>query len=366
MKDIKKSENEVTVLGFNAAGWGTLEKVEKKRLGVLDPNVSNPEESGSKVYGFGATPVPDEESIYHRCHIGKEMSEQKKEIIERFALTVLVASIEHLPLESKNNLINGYNLYNKKILGGSDDDAIPLIPISQSDRTLSEHLPDFSIALSYFIKGIGCLAPLKADTLQLTTQEEEKYLYFQNTLDQLEVARPHSKARLQEYTSTNHESLQDTMWHSKRIIADTLQENIRRYQHDEPLIPIKMVISSTHTGAEFNPDPDNQRTIAEKKDAYISPTEVRFMYKMMEEMPDEEIKHIMKETVTFLERDGEESFREIPAPWDASWENRPRGQRGEAREPYAIRGELPKWVKQLIDFKEKNAQQDNPTPGEYS
>ena len=76
MKDIKKSENEVTVLGFNAAGWGTLEKVEKKRLGVLDPNVSNPEESGSKVYGFGATPVPDEESIYHRCHIGKEMSEQ--------------------------------------------------------------------------------------------------------------------------------------------------------------------------------------------------------------------------------------------------------------------------------------------------
>ena len=31
MKDIKKSENEVTVLGFNAAGWGTLEKVEKKR-----------------------------------------------------------------------------------------------------------------------------------------------------------------------------------------------------------------------------------------------------------------------------------------------------------------------------------------------
>ena len=97
MKDIKKSENEVTVLGFNAAGWGTLEKVEKKRLGVLDPNVSNPEESGSKVYGFGATPVPDEKSIYHRCHIGKEMSEQKKEIIERFALTVLVASIEHLP-----------------------------------------------------------------------------------------------------------------------------------------------------------------------------------------------------------------------------------------------------------------------------
>ena len=345
-KPISVSKTEATVLGFNAAGWTALEQSHREKQ--------------VKVYGFGNTPVSDEQSTYMRNHEGKDISEQKLGAISKFATSSLIAGFERLSMEDKNVLISAFNIKWKEIY---DQEPIPLL---DNSKELSMHLSENTVDVSEFLLCLGSTLAFSYDKKtpegkSLLTVGANKELTGNeavekaaNILNDLEEMRPHTLERFKELVTGDHSGLQSTMWLSKRVIADTLQENIRRYHAGEPLIPIKMVISARSNASPHSPKgfSVSQSGIKNKDDVNITPTELRFIYKLIKETPDEVIKHIMQNTVSFLERTGEKIFEKADAPWEkASWTDRPRGQRGLKLKSYAERAEdqLPVWIKQLIE-----------------
>ncbi len=60
---------------------------------------------------------------------------------------------------------------------------------------------------------------------------------------------------------------------------------------------------------------------------------------------------MMRDLVSFLKRDSQGAFVGTTAPWDTSpdeWLKRPRGQRGECKESYKDRVDLPKWLDNIL------------------
>ena len=167
---------------------------------------------------------------------------------------------------------------------------------------------------------------------------------------------------------------------SRRVIVDTLQENIRRYYQSKPLIPLEFILVSLPSAVMGN-DPLSELgggflpsfvRMTEKQSAAISPVdkdlsskEIRLIYKLMEEAPDDTIKKLMKEMVFLKEYkdtkynvDGsrEDVLVDIENPWDNSaltgaWQNR---RRTADRPTYSRRepDALPAWLKAIMKFRE--------------
>ncbi|HAT6977730.1 TPA: hypothetical protein JAN54_05530 [Legionella pneumophila] len=148
---------------------------------------------------------------------------------------------------------------------------------------------------------------------------------------------------------------------SKRIIIDTLQENIMRFYEGRELIPIEMVIMK-HSKNEKGFYPDFSSVI-NKGDKYYSSAELRMIYKLMEEIPDDDIKKIMRNTFFLKEMTTKKSdknlFKTLENPWDSHeligggifWKKR---QRKDNKVSYDARPKefQPNWVHDLIAIKE--------------
>lgn len=163
---------------------------------------------------------------------------------------------------------------------------------------------------------------------------------------------------------------------SRRVIVDTLQENITRYYAGAPLIPLHFLINSlppplhdedtlTPIGSGFLPN--FYKTITKEKCEPslfykdLSNKEIRLIYKLMEEVPNETIKQIMRETVFFQEfsgydTNGEKTFVNLLNPWDcdeqsrAAWNNR---ERTDKKLSYSQRDTpLPAWLNAIMEFEQ--------------
>lgn len=147
--------------------------------------------------------------------------------------------------------------------------------------------------------------------------------------------------------------------YSKGLIATTLQANIERAAKGEPLIPIEMIfmMEDQRDSKEFTGDFQKAK---DKLGFYFTNQELRLIYRLMHEIPDEHIKNIMKETFflkkLLIGKDGTETFIPIPNPWDVSdearleWEARPKN-----KSPEKV---IPPWMTELIEFSQN--------PSEYA
>lgn len=149
---------------------------------------------------------------------------------------------------------------------------------------------------------------------------------------------------------------------SKRIIVDTLQENIMRFYEGKELIPIEMVIiKHSKDDKGFYPD---LSSVINKAGKHYSSAELRMVYKLMEEIPDNDIKKIMRDTFFLKEMTEKKSrknlFKTLENPWDSHelvgggvfWKKR---QRKDNKNSYDSRPKesIPNWVNDLIAIKEQ-------------
>lgn len=305
------SPTESVVLGYSAAGWTPFEISEQGK--------------GKKVYGFGNPPIKPEDSIYHEAHQPtKLISPHKINAMDAHALTGIIEAIESLSLESKQHLIDAYNQSKGKILTNE----------IKTGQSMIDYLTAAGVKPGNFVLTI-------ADRIDSPNSEN-----LISAVKELNLNRPYTTTRIDEYYKKNYQTCQETTWTSKQVIVDTLQENIRRYYNNEQLIPIKMLIRSKRDQG-FSPQ---LHDIKNKSDVFITPSEIRAIYKLMNEIPNDAIKEIMGKTTFFFERTDDNRFVETDSPWKEDlWTDRPRGQRGLKSKTYAERSpeEIPQWIKDL-------------------
>ncbi len=202
------------------------------------------------------------------------MSQQKIDAIERFSTSSLLAALNTLDLPSLNTLIATFNYVAKEVLCYEPED---LLPEAVEGQEIAQILNQGSVDVKDFLSYIGDCSTPKTHMWDCRPPAGLKESFLE-VIEQMNQNRPHSKMRLAEFKSSDHSGLLTTMWQSKRVIADTLQENVRRYYAGEPLIPIKMVIrAALGTADEFNPSSQSQ---AKKEDAFITPAEIRMIFKL--------------------------------------------------------------------------------------
>ncbi len=254
-----KSDTEMCVLGFNAAGWSQLTKQEQ--------------DAGKTIYGFGKTPVESTNSFYNRAHPkDRPMSQLKEKFLQKYAAMEIIDNFDTaLNLEEKNKLISAYNKYSKEY--------------SAVEGSLREL--DGSEPLKVRLKRARCDCLVFLQCLVSGEVFDKDAKPLTESVTKLAPTHPWMEDRLAETVNMKFQSLQDTMWASKCVIADVFQENVRRQAKGEPLIPIKIVVSQERAvddkQAEFQPSVDNMRM---KADCFITPTELRMIYKLSHELPD--------------------------------------------------------------------------------
>lgn len=159
----------------------------------------------------------------------------------------------------------------------------------------------------------------------------------------------------------------DILQRSKKAIVDFVQENIKKYyiMKNQKLTRIIFGLELEITGnslLDTNFTPRLQAVINKKKDSYTA-AEIRMAYKLMKEIPDEDIQYIANQSIRFVKviktitneyRRGGTTFnvKFIAPPWlnqEAEWANRTRK---EGRDAYEKRKEnLPDWITRLISYK---------------
>jgi len=174
-------------------------------------------------------------------------------------------------------------------------------------------------------------------------------------------------------------SVAQARFESKRGLVDLLQENIKRHYARKPLIPVFMALRKIDSDSSSHFVPDMGVTIAKTKE-YTTDREIRMIYKLIEEIPDADIRGIARRTFFFQEQDARDpaarTFTTIPRPWDAldtdyslrstqaddnfdpaqqaRWATRTRKDN---RAAYHARAgnDVPLWIRELIEVKRKAA-----------
>lgn len=159
----------------------------------------------------------------------------------------------------------------------------------------------------------------------------------------------------------------DVLQRSKKAVVDFVQENIKKYyeQKGEKLTRILFGMELEIIGdslLERNFTPTLDAVIRKWKDSYTA-AEIRMVYKLMKEIPDEDIQYIANQSIRFVKvvkvitneysRHGTSIKVEfLDPPWlgkEAEWANRTRK---EGRSSYEKRKEnVPEWVSRLIKYK---------------
>ena len=327
--NITFSDTEVCVLGVNAAGWTELHKQEKDARKI--------------VYGFGHTPLDDGDSFYHLHHQGREMSEANKNFFKATTSGELLDRMDQsLSFEQKNELIKVYDAICNCI--GIDNDIT-----LGSNQSLKQALEKAKVDPYYFLFSIGSSIKKKQGLVDLGMQLETVNTIegtMKKLLETTDSMFPCSSVRYKEIATSDFTSVQIVMWESKRIIADTFQENLRRYYAKKPLISIKMTISSDQRNFSID-----LPYVKDKSDAFVSSSEIRMIYKLMNEVTEPVSKEIMSYTVSFLKQKTDGTFEAASAPLSAElWNSRPRGQREEKKPSYKQReGGMPQWIIEIVN-----------------
>lgn len=145
--------------------------------------------------------------------------------------------------------------------------------------------------------------------------------------------------------------------YSKCMIATTLQANIERSLKGEPLIPIEMVFMMNDERNNKKFKGNFQRAKDKSGGLSYSNHELRLIYRLIHEIPDEDIKKIMQETFFLkklvIDKYGNKSFIPIQNPWDINDEERLKWKmRTKSKNKAPGEETVPLWIKMLIEFKQ--------------
>lgn len=160
----------------------------------------------------------------------------------------------------------------------------------------------------------------------------------------------------------------DVLQLSKKSVVDFVQENIRKYYagKGEQLSPIIFGLEHKIEGDhpyEKSFNPELQKVFDKGRNSYTA-AELRMVYKLTNEIPDEDVRHIatqsfrfvkVVQTITDAYKRGGITYHveSMPQPWcgeaETDWLSRARK---ENRSCYEKReGNLPDWVDRLITYK---------------
>jgi hypothetical protein len=341
----KLSKTEVTVLGVSAAGWIDLIKDAGNRY--------------QTVHSWNRSPLRDDIYSAYKHHTNfKRISNilQLKGKIDNtikqrlsYLSNEIMALLSKLPNEINHVLWKRYCEFNGEVV----DDGFLHEYFHSKKHNLVTLCRDSKLEFEDFITTL-IVTIFKSNTQlgnTLPIEIHESYHLFHEFHQQLILGIDKLRA---EDNKTDHNLLC-----SKKIIIDTLQENVMRFNEGKALIPIEMVIVKNDShGRDFYPD---LNSIILKKDKYYSSAELRMVYKLMEEIPDKKIRSIMRHSFFLKEIYSEDSegykFRTIINPWDSHelvggglfWRKRPRK---ENQASYAARTKksIPVWVKMLMNI----------------
>ncbi len=345
MPEFILSTSEVTLLGISEAGWFALMNDARNRYGTT--------------YGWSADPLrQDVVSVYQLYLHSKKINSILSIKLQAEANSANIRSImQEFPGELNENLWHLYcAIKNEKC----QDVAVnayfqtPGNDLITFCESIGRNFDDFLTEMLIFGANNGD----EVLDLLLTEQQNNVLALFNEFKDHLIQGLEQAKG---DFPKTDH-----NLDYSKRLIVNTLQENIIRYYEGKELIPIEMIVMK-HDEKEGGFYPDFSFVMNKTPKNYSS-SELRMIYKVMEEIPDKGIRKIMRLSFFLKEmtvQDGQNTFKTLENPWDSHasvgggsfWQTRTR-KHGEAYRE-RLKPSLPLWVKGLIQTKEMAEEPNN-------
>lgn len=334
-------DKQVTLLGFQAAGWDDYRKALEAK--------------STTVYTTTHRIMSKDQSIYWTLHeiqeLKKKSQEKKKDPRSVSSALVKVGDILTSLEESETrraivtHIIEGV-LQNDKNVGDI------MVSIETSEKP-SEAMLTFLINETFENDPEIYSDEAKSESINLTGYALVSLLRDDADLERCLKGRDKAKFKLlSEWISyvnldTRSEDLQMSLASSKSMIADTLQRNLTLIEEDKPLVPIDFVICSDGSDGSTPFYPEWKRA-TNKIGHVLTNVEVRMAYKLMKEVDDVLINWIMEQTVSFHKKT-KSGFERIPSPWAEDrelWANR---QRSRGKLAYCMREEesLQPWIRAL-------------------
>ena len=345
LDDTETSSTEVTLLGFHSAGWTEYMQ-------------HCAEELHRKIYSTTYPIFDAHTSLYSRAH--DETVLEAKSVYKSKSPKSVVSAMKHLhskllKIEEPRTREAILDYLLSSVLGLSEEEKITII--TQIENTANPN----QTMLQYLIEETKIWDPSDEET-DLTGYAFARALAMNHALRHLFFGEDEklSKEVIEWSGYVNLDSkpieLQSALAASKRMVVDTLQENLYRLQRGEPLLSIHVVTSAEDSDKNplFTPD----WNLAINKIGFVlTNAEIRMIYKLMHEIPDPLIHQVMMQTVVFIKNcDGD--FKTTAAPWEnneANWATRTRSKEKpphREREHHVIQP----WVRELISLSQETSQ----------
>lgn len=315
------SSTEAGVFGIGPAGWVFLEQSHQ----------------GKQIYGWDRKPIADEENIYS-------------------VQTFFEHGWKTLSLDHKVKLLSDWAM-----VMGVDFDA----PKTKAIRKQLQQGVKVSTILEAEFGG-----------------GEDGLQYFSAWAKDEGIANDALKTSANKIKAIKDDPQQEAYFQSKQGLVAILQENVTRFYQGKPLIPTYLVIrkQGADPASHFVP---NLKDTRDKSTTYTTDKEIRMIYKLTQEAPDEKLRDIARKTFFIQQQDARDennrTFETIPSPWEEmdndyasrsttatdnyapgahrEWQKRTR--KG-GKKAYGDRAQkdVPTWITELVDYRKSQEQSE--------
>ncbi|KTC83836.1 hypothetical protein [Legionella brunensis] len=351
------SKSEATILGITDAGWFDLIKDAGTRY--------------KKTYGWGSNPLREDVSSVYQLYLDSKKVDSI--LLLKSQLDIETTKKLNFIMQNIISLTEGLSSELNCILWGmyceTKGEVIDATSINEyfakEGRTLVSMCESRGINFENFITELvvrSSSTEFKTVDLLSQNQHDKLVLFLKKFNDRLMYGIEKSNG----FVPKRDHNLDA----SKRVIVNTIQENIIRFYEEKELIPIEMVVMKHDEKAEsFYPD---FSSVINKMKKNYSSSELRVVYKLMEEIPDKEIRQIIRASFFLKEMTANQSdkitFKTLDNPWDSHdlvgggtfWQKRERKRTDQS---------LPQWVRELIktkeEYKSKEHQMESPENFDY-
>lgn len=277
IKQVELSKSRATILGISGAGWFDLLEDARRRY--------------KKIYGWGNSPLRlNEQSVY-------QMSLDTRDV-ESILLTVskFDSRVSKVLLDIAERLKLISEGFSQQLNTEMWIEFCNLTGREVNSQSIQDYFSDIghNLVTQCMTHDISFKDMITILVMKDTNSAIESSLSQANQFEALSCIEEFYKKltlgvppMLSEKKTKDHNLIA-----SKKVVVDTLQENIMLFYEGKKLIPIEMVvIKHDEESGSFYPD---FSAVIEKKGKSYSGVELRMVYKLMEEIPDEEIQSIMR------------------------------------------------------------------------
>jgi hypothetical protein len=315
------SSTEAGVFGIGPAGWVFLEQSHQ----------------GKQIYGWDRKPITDDENIYS-------------------VQTFFEHGWKTLSLDHKAKLLSDWGT-----VMGVDFNV-------QKTKAVREQLQQ-EVKVSTILEaefGGG----------------EDGLQYFAAWAKDEGIANDALKTSANKIKAIKDDPQKEAYFQSKQGLVAILQENVTRFYQGKPLIPTYLVIrkQGADPASHFVP---NLKDTRDKSTTYTTDKEIRMIYKLTQEAPDEKLRDIARKTFFIQQQDATDennrTFETIPSPWEEmdndyttrsttatdnyapgahrEWKKRTR-KGGKNAYDERSQKDVPTWITELVDYHKSQEQRE--------